>query len=179
MEILVIILMVLISVAVIVFGVISHMKKTEREKYYVAAENILREDFLNYSLKNPLNNDGALQPPKGQKTMIYIKSKSGGKKVQFVFDPEKRIMIGRDKFNSNIYINEAFVSQQHCCIFSVGDDIYLQDLNSENGTKLNRGLLKRYTLFDGQCIRLRSNDSIIIGFNKFKITLFYFDMALM
>lgn len=179
MEVIVIILMVLISAAVIILGVTSHKMKMKRERYYVAAGNILREDFLNYSIENPLNYDGLLQRPKGQKTMIYIETKSNGKKVQFVFDPEKRIMIGRDKFNSNIYINEAFVSQQHCCIFSIGDEIYLQDLGSENGTQINRGLFKRYTLFDEQCIKLRSNDSIVIGYNKFKVTLFYFDMALM
>lgn len=179
MEIILIILIVLIAVIVTGFGVLSHLKKVERGKYYMAAANIIREDFLNFSLQNPVNNDGSFNMPSEQRTMLYIKLKTSGKKAQFVFDPAKRILIGRDKFNSNIYINEAFVSQHHCSIFSENNLVFLQDMNSANGTYVKRGFLKKYHLLNGQHIQLRSNDTIIIGSNKFRIILFFYDMALM
>lgn len=179
MEIILIILIALIAVIIIVFGVVSHIKKIEREKYYMAAGNIIREDFLNYSLQNPANYDGGCGMPSGQRTMLYIKSKTSGKKSQFVFDPEKRILIGRDRFNSNIYINEAFVSQHHCSIFFRNNQVFLQDMNSANGTYVKRGLFKKYFIVNGQYIQLRSKDRIIIGSNKFKIILFFYDMSMM
>lgn len=179
MELLIILLMALTAAFVIVFAVILHFRENERKKYYAAAGNILREDFLNYSLQNPMNADKCFSEPMGRKTMLYLKSKSSGKNIRFVFDPEKKILIGRDKYKSNIYINDVFVSQNHCCIYSKNGNIYLKDLNSANGTIVKRALFKRYRIFDGCKIKLKSKDRIIIGANEFKVTLFYFDMSLM
>lgn len=171
--------MVLISGVAILYAVISHLKKIEREKYYMAAGNIVREDFLDYSLQNPMNNDGSRVQPKTKKMMVYIKSKSSGKKAQFVFDPEKNIFIGRDKFNSNIYINESSVSQHHCKIFSQDNIVYLQDMNSSNGTVVQRGLFKKFLVSSSQWVQLQSNDTIIVGTKKLKIILFFYDMSVM
>lgn len=179
MELLLIILMVLTSVGVIVFAVLSHFKKVEKEKYYMAAGNIIREDFLNYSLQNTVNNENTYKMPSTKKMMLYIKSKTAGKKAQFVFDPEKKILIGRDKFDSNIYINEAFVSHQHCTICIKDNAIILQDMNSTNGTIIKRGLFNKFLIANGQYIELKSKDKVIIGSNKFTITLFYYDMNIM
>ncbi len=177
MELLIIICPILIAVFVLVFTISAHLKKSKQRKYYVAAGNILREDYLNYSLQNPMYANSDFSEPNCRKTMIYLKSKSSGKKLQFVFDPEKKILIGRDKYKSNIYINDVFVSQNHCCIFSKNDRVYLQDLNAVNGTFVKRGLIKKYRIFDGYKIMLKSGDRIIIGANKFKVILFYFDMS--
>jgi hypothetical protein len=177
MEILIIVLIALITIFIIIFAVVSSLKKSERQKYYAAAENILREDYLNYSLKNTMYSDEQYQEPSSKKTMVYLKSKSSGKKAQFVFDPEKKITVGRDKNKNNIYINDMYVSQNHCSIFSMDDKVYLQDLNSINGTIVKRGIFKKYEIFNGCFIELRSNDRIIIGNNCIKIILFYFDMS--
>lgn len=179
MEILIIILIVVLIIGIAVYIVASNKKKTEREKYYTAAGNILKEDFLNYLLQNPMGTSENLHEPNAQKTMIYIKSLNSKQKKQYVFDPEKRILIGRDKDESNIYLNEAFVSQYHCCIFSDGSRVYLSDMNSSNGTILKRGLFKKYYIYNQAVIELKSGDKITIGSNTFKVILFYYDMVLM
>ena len=163
MELLLIILMVVISAGVIIFAVISHFKKIEKEKYYMAAGNIIREDFLNYSLQNTFSKEKECEIPSTKKMMLYIKSKSAGKKSQFVFDPEKKVLIGRDKFFSNIYINEAPVSQKHCSIYSKNNMVFLQDMNSTNGTIVKRGLFSKIFLTNGHYIELKSKDKLIIG----------------
>lgn len=175
--IIVVVVVLIIGIAVYIF--VSNKKKTEREKYYTASGNILKEEFLNYLLQNPMNTDGDQHVPNAQKTMIYIKSVNSKPKKQYVFDPEKRILIGRDKNESNIYLNEAFVSQYHCCIFSDGSKVYLSDMNSANGTILKRGLFKKYNIYNQAVIELKSGDRITIGSNTFKVILFYYDMVLM
>lgn len=172
-----ILLIIFISALTFVYVVFNHIKKTEKQKYYAAAGNILREEYLNYSLRNTIDGQGGTPEPKSAKMMIYLKSKSTGKKTQFVFDPEKTVKIGRDNNNSNIFINEARVSQEHCLIYASGDRVYLQDLGSANGTVVKRGAFKSYTLFDLNQIELQTGDVIQVGSSQFKVCLFYYDLA--
>ncbi len=175
----IIIILILLFIFGIVFSIIFHVKKSERQKYYVAAGNILREEFLNYALQNTISPEHNIAEPKTAKMMIYLKSKCGGKKNRFVFDPEKPINIGRGSNNINIYINDMSVSQNHCRIYSQGNSIFLQDVDSANGTVLERGPFKRYFLSNRNQIELKSKDKIIISSNEFRVTIFYFDLATM
>ncbi len=111
--------------------------------------------------------------------MVFIKTRKPGQNFSFVFDPEKKIMIGRDKNKSNIYVEDVLVSQDHCCIYSEGNYIYLQDMYSANGTSVKRGLFKRYDVNNGYRILLRSGDIITVGSSRLSIILFYYDISIM
>lgn len=176
MEIVVIILIIAAAAASAVVTVVINRKKEEKQKYYMAAGNILKGEFLDYALQNPADggNNGM---PNGRKMMLYIKSLNTKPKQQFVFDPEKPVLIGREQGKSNIYINEAFVSQYHCRIFSNGPDVYLQDMNSLNGTVVKKGLFCKIRVINGSGVKLSSGDIIRIGSNKFKVILFFYDMV--
>ena len=160
MELVIIILLVVLFVLLMILTILNHLRKSERQKYYAAAGNILREEFLNYSIQNTISPDS-------------------GRKTQFVFDPEKVIRIGRDSGESNIFINDAAVSQFHCRIYSQDDHVYLQDMRSSNGTFLKRGLLKSYGIYDGNQIELRTGDRITVGSSEFDVCLFYYDLNTM
>ena len=179
MELLIIILLLLIFVILIVMIVRNHLRKTEMQKYYAAAGSILREEFLNYSLQNTVSPVSDISEPCTSKVMLYLKSKSSGKKSQFVFDPEKEIVIGRDSARCTIYINEAQVSHTHSRIYMLQNHVFLQDLNSSNGTYVNRGLFKKYAIFNGDQIELRTGDKILIGSCVFDVCLFYYDLNAM
>lgn len=170
---------VIVLAAGIMLLILTNMKKNERIKYYTAAGNTLREDFLNYSLQNHSGETTDIRVPRTSKMMIYLKANSKGKKIQLVFDPEREVNIGRDKYSSNIYINDPTVSQKHCCIYSVDDHVYLRDQYSANGTIIKRGLRQKYFIVEGESIELFSKDIIIVGSNEFKVTLFYYDMSVM
>ncbi len=180
METIVFIIFVVVAVVVSVISVVLYNRgKEERAKYYMSAGNILKEDFLNYALTNPLDSDEAMEMPTSRKTMIFIKTLNCKPKSQFVFDPKRQIVIGRDKNNSNIYINEVLVSKKHCCIYAEGFDVFLADTGSANGTVVRRGLFKKYYIGNMCRIQLKTGDRIKIGSTKFKVVLFYYDMALM
>ena len=92
-------IVVLIVLGVILIGllvaliIVNNMKKNERNKYYTAAGNTLREDFLNYSLQNHTGETADIRVPRSSKMMVYIKANSKGKKIRLVFDPERGINI--------------------------------------------------------------------------------------
>ena len=162
-------------VLVIVLSIVYNSKKAQNMKCRIAAGNILREEYLDHSLRNTAQdeefNTGST------KLMLCLKTKNGKKKIQYVFNPENKIYIGRDKSDNNIYIHDTQVSKKHCCIYLKDNQVYLQDLNSSNGTIIERGLFKKYSVHSNYKIILKTGDRVIIGSNAFSVDLFYYDMS--
>ncbi len=175
----VIALLAIIAITAIIAVVRHNKAKEEKQKYYIAAGNIYKEDYLNYTLQNPIDGDKHYQKPKDQKTMLYIKSLNTKEPYQYVFDPSKKVVFGRDQEKCNLFINEATVSKTHCCIFSQEFDVFLMDLSSSNGTTVHKGLFRNYLIGNGNMIQLETGDILKIGSNKFKIFLFYYDVTIM
>ncbi|MBI5546513.1 MAG: FHA domain-containing protein, partial [Deltaproteobacteria bacterium] len=59
-----------------------------------------------------------------------------------------RYLIGRGK-HCDLVINSGKVSREHAAIVRDGDDFYLQDLDSSNGTWFNKQRIKRRKIEDG------------------------------
>ena len=154
-------------------------KREERDKYYAAARNILKDEFLRIKLENPVKSSGALGDTGGQKVMVYLKTIGIKPQKRYVFNPEREIPFGRQQDESGVFLNEATVSQRHCRIFLCDAYVWLEDLRSSNGTGIKRGLFKNYWLASGQQIALRSGDVLIIGSAKLKVKLFVFDTVYM
>ena len=164
--------------AVIIVAVISSRKRTEYRKIYTAAGNILREDYLNYALQNHVV-DPSLRQPEGRKRMICIRTVQKKKKISYVFDPEKGILIGRDAEASNIFVDNPAVSQNHCRICAQNGQIVLEDLYSTNGTVLKRGRFQRWTIRDGYSVGLCSGDVLYIGNSELRVLIFDYDITMM
>lgn len=59
-----------------------------------------------------------------------------------------RFLIGRGK-HCDLVINSGKVSREHAAIVREGDDFYMQDLDSSNGTWFNKQRIKRRKIEDG------------------------------
>lgn len=80
------------------------------------------------------------------------------KEVQLTQD---RTSVGRRPYN-DIVIDNLAVSGEHAVLQMSGNEVYLEDLNSTNGTYVNGKAVKKQ--------RLKTNDSVEIG--KYKIKFF-------
>ena len=76
---------------------------------------------------------------------------------EFALDKE-RITIGRRPSNQ-IHIDNLAVSGEHAVIVTIGNDSFLEDLNSTNGTTVNGQTIKKYVL---------QNDDVI-EFGKYQL----------
>ena len=163
---------IIVVIGIAVIGVVIYVlhanAKAERQKYYDAAYKVIKEECLNNAIRN--QNEKIRN---GQKLMLYLKWKDS-EKQGYVFDPEKPVRIGRSPENSEICIREETVSSQHCILYLYQGGLYLQDMNSRNGTWLKLGLKKR--LVQG-VVPVFSGDKIIVGSLAIKVTIFTFDMA--
>jgi pSer/pThr/pTyr-binding forkhead associated (FHA) protein len=64
------------------------------------------------------------------------------------------VKIGR-KPGSDIFLDNLAVSGEHANIFTIGEDSFIQDLNSTNGTFINNKRITKH--------HLRNGDAIVIG----------------
>ena len=70
----------------------------------------------------------------------------------------KGLIVGRSSDTSDLYISDASVSRQHARFYKVGDKLFLEDLNSTNGTKLNGKNLSK-----GSKGEIKESGEVIIG----------------
>jgi hypothetical protein len=86
--------------------------------------------------------------------------RSGGGRVgeSFALDHD-RMTIGR-RPDSDVFLDDVTVSRDHALLVKRGDDHYLDDLGSLNGTYVNRHRIESHRLEDG--------DELQVG--KFKLT---------
>ncbi|MCK5201442.1 MAG: FHA domain-containing protein [Spirochaetales bacterium] len=82
-----------------------------------------------------------------------------GKKITLV----SKIIIGRSR-SCDVVLNDALVSRKHAVIQKIKDEYFIKDLNSKNGTYVNKKKVP-----DRQYIRLEKADSIKIGKNTIQL----------
>jgi pSer/pThr/pTyr-binding forkhead associated (FHA) protein len=74
--------------------------------------------------------------------------------VMEIAEGQSRIMIGRGEDNE-LRLNSKFVSGHHALIFCTEKGLYIEDLNSSNGTRVNSRTITRCDL--------RAGDIVMIG----------------
>ncbi|MDD3279891.1 MAG: FHA domain-containing protein [Lachnospiraceae bacterium] len=156
------------------YYVAQHRREKERKQCYEAAERLIQEEYLNYSIHNYRNHPVA--PPARKKIMLYLREETN-KKNGYVFDPLHIIRIGRSRDENDICIQEASVSGNHCRIYQDKTQIVLQDFGSSNGTLVKRGCKKRWLC--GKAIYLQDGDKVCVGKTCFKISMFCYDQKYM
>ncbi len=85
-------------------------------------------------------------------------SLDGNSLGEYALDKE-RMTIGRRPTN-DIHIDNLAVSGEHAVIVTIGNDSFLEDLNSTNGTLVNSKPVKKHVLLQGD----------VITFGKYQLT---------
>ncbi len=76
---------------------------------------------------------------------------------------QERISIGRSPDNDLAFPDKA-VSSKHAAIIQVGEESFLEDLGSTNGTQVNGKTIKRHALVNGDVIYIGRNTLRYFGF---------------
>lgn len=154
-------------IALVFFLVSGNRKNSLEKKMNEASARLLKEEYLSSVL------DGSQKSfsEQNMKLLIRLSWNEHGKQ-EFVVDPAKGIVFGRDK-NNQVIVDYEKVSAEHCRIILNNGRLFLQDMNSLNGTFLIRG---RKTYRVQNMTALADGDVIQIGGRKFTINPFYFDM---
>jgi hypothetical protein len=77
--------------------------------------------------------------------------------------PNNRIQIGRC-ITCDIILDNIYISNEHCAIYSNDRKVYIEDLLSTNGTYLNEKLINsKYELNDGDEVRIQD---VVVKYKK-------------
>ena len=75
---------------------------------------------------------------------------------QTIYLDEPVVSIGR-LLTNDISLDDPFVSRQHCLIRNEGEQYFIEDLNSANGTYVNSEQVKESLLKEGSLIQIGSS----------------------
>jgi hypothetical protein len=86
---------------------------------------------------------------------------SGAEKGKTVDVKPEGASIGRSSMN-DVSINDELLSRHHCKIYFLGDEVWISDLATLNGTSVNGGLIK-------EDVKLSVGDTISLGDNTLRL----------
>ena len=95
---------------------------------------------------------------------ITLRNLQTGRCYSFVL--KHSLVIGRRKEYCDLQIStdDRYMSGRHFQFINTGDGVYIEDLNSKNGTRLNGKTISSKT-------RIRQGDILKVGRSEFEITL--------
>jgi len=99
-----------------------------------------------------------------------ISALNGTLKGQTVFLEKYEITIGREGDNDIVISNDRNVSRHHCRIFELNKAIWIEDLNSSNGTIILKPGLSSMQLVPQQPTIVFENSIFTLGSNQFQIS---------
>ena len=101
----------------------------------------------------------------GSKELVFTKVEDMTKVQVFVISESQSLTIGRSK-DKNTWgiIDDQTISSKHCKIYIIEDSVYIDDLNSTNGTYINRTRIMQPT-------RINNQDKIQIGASEYIIAI--------
>lgn len=82
--------------------------------------------------------------------LVVTTSPLSGRTIEVIAE---KTSVGRVEDNQ-VVLPEPSISSHHCELTPVGDEIFVKDLNSTNGTFINGDQIKEGTLKPGQTLRL-------------------------
>ena len=98
-------------------------------------------------------------PPEARSLVLrFISGKYQG--GEFPIEPDRQIVVGRSS-DLDMVLVEDMVSRKHARIAMQGDQIWIEDLGSTNGTFVNGAKIKR--------VRLKEGDRVLIGTSILKV----------
>ncbi len=160
--------LILVIILLLILLIKILQRQSEMKKYYIAARRIIQEELLNDALQNA---ECAGNEFTSHRKMICLRPVPG-KNKGYVFDPSRGVHIGRSSADNEICLQDKTVSGKHCILYTDGADLWLQDLDSANGTLLKHGFGKARCLMGEQRI-VADGDKIYVGGTCFCLRIFY------
>lgn len=155
-----------------VFMLVSRAK-AESRKLYRAAEKIVGEELLDWSIRNPYIMERGASAPSARRLMIALQAVSEKNKQQSVFDVQRPIYIGRGN-QCQIILYDARISERHACIFCKKGKIWIRNLTGRSVIQLRQGLFSRRVVRPGKTYMLHDGDCIQMNQSVLKVRLFVY-----
>lgn len=145
------------------------MRPARRRKISDAVSKLMLENKLNRSLTNDLIRKVGSQR-EADKYFVYVAILNTKPLLEYVFNSDEAIIIGREQSSCNICIKDGLISRKHVKIFVQSGFLYIENISGNNQIVVKRGLGKT-ELYSRDVKEIFQNDVIRIGGAKIKLVL--------
>lgn len=126
----------------------------EVPEYEIDEEEIVLETGVHGFSVDEDESEAAIEDPDAEITALEVFHEGESQQVFRFPEGESRIMIGRSE-DSELRLQSEFVSRHHSLVIRTDEALYIEDLNSFNGTIVNTEKISR--------CKLNPGDTIVIG----------------
>lgn len=145
------------------------MRSASRKRISDAVNKLMLENKLNRSLTNELIKK-VKKEREADKYFVYVAILNTKPLLEYVFNSDEAITIGRDQITCNICIKDALISRKHLKIFVQSGFLYIENISDHNRIVVRRGLSKT-ELYNRDVKEIFQNDVIRIGDARIKLVL--------
>ena len=111
-------------------------------------------------------NEPPVPPPPGPGIYGRIEVLVCDQQISTYLVTDNPLTIGRDPAQALAVIQEAIVSKLHCSIFSRNGQIFIKDLNSTNGTYVDKEKVSERELNDNDIVFLGKKGTVKLIYHK-------------
>lgn len=155
---------ILIIIAVVMIVILRKKKRSGINEPAVRANNMddSRTEMIDRETQMIGEDDSGILPPGANKKITYKVTLSSKNDLSRTYQCELKNSISIGRVNGNdIVIEAGTISKKHCMITNRNGRIFIQDLNSTNGTFVNGERINFETeIFSGTTVRVGKTDLI-------------------
>lgn len=143
-----------------------------RQRVSHAVETYSRS--IRASRPKPDNEPGRVNPPPAatvavsQSNLILDGYSADRQRYRLVISADElyrgEVVVGRDPDNRSYAVNDASVSRRHCAFYAQGNNLFIREINSTNGT-----FVDGRKLAEGESASLGNGSEVKLGSVKFKV----------
>lgn len=165
------IIMICLGIVLLEIAVLMRSNKKNKEMYnYIrAAANIARNMQLEQMLRNPYDSSTQNEPAHDMIHFICLTQMNSQVKHEYVYSLNEVIRIGRAKSGNQLIVNDGYVSEFHCVIYTDNGAVFIRDNNSANGVVVRTGFSKKILVNNGGSLQLQDSNILNLGSTMFKV----------
>ena len=164
-------LMVLLVLEAIVTVITSRNRSKNHKLTMECLQKMVEYNVLNVTLNHPISSEQALAY-EYNKLFLKVEFIEAKPYLGYLFDLAENVTVGRDRENK-IVIRDDAVSRVHCKFYVMNGQVFVQDLNSSNGTTIREKWFGKVRLHSQNMVSVVNKDRIIIGGYVMRIQILY------
>lgn len=166
------IILIALTVLEVITTIVSLNKQRSNKKLTLEClQKMVEYNVLNATLNHPIVSEQALAY-EYNKLFLKVEFMDAKPYLAYLFDLSESVTVGRDRENK-IIIRDDAVSRVHCKFYTMNGQVFVQDLNSSNGTTIRGKWFGKVKLQSNNMVSVVNGDKVVVGGYIMKIHILY------
>lgn len=166
------IILIALTLLEIITNLIASSKRRNKKKMTMEClQKMVEYNVLNATLNQPIVSEQALAY-EYNKLFLKVEFEDAKPYLGYLFDLSESVTVGRDRENK-IIIRDDAVSRVHCKFYTMNGQVFVQDLNSSNGTTIRGKWFGKVKLQSQNMVSVVNGDRVVVGGYVMRVYILY------